>query len=283
MHHVKALNEGDLFLFKLKAARGGRVAGGGFFVDAPIMTIDWAWRAFGSENGVGSMRELNDRIWHYKGADGRHDPNASVTCIILTDVFYFEEADYLDISDQWSNSIVAGKTFRGKEASELVREVQLRLAGIGAEALPSGESAVPAARPGVKIVSAKRRPGQGAFRTLVANAYQRRCAITGERSVPVLQAAHIRSFSEEGPNTVDNGVLMRSDMHALFDAGYLTIDYDQAGASRVVVSNRLHDDFGNGKDYYPYHGRRLAVVPEQRSLRPARQYLDWHHDNVFLG
>ena len=69
----KALNEGDLFLFKLKAARGGCVAGGGFFVDAPVMTIDWAWRAFERENGVKSMRELNDRIWHYKGADGRHD------------------------------------------------------------------------------------------------------------------------------------------------------------------------------------------------------------------
>ena len=101
--------------------------------------------------------------------------------------------------------------------------------------------------------------------------------------MPVLQAAHIRSFSEEGPNSVDNGILMRSDMHALFDAGYLTIDYDRAGESRVVVSSRLHEDFGNGKDYYPYHGRRLAVVPERRSLRPARQYLDWHHENVFLG
>ena len=82
---------------------------------------------------------------------------------------------------------------------------------------------------------------------------------------------------------MDNGILMRSDMHALFVAGYLTIDYDRAGESCVVVSSRLHEDFGNGKDYYPYHGRRLAVVPERRSLRPARQYLDWHHENVFLG
>ncbi len=69
------------------------------------------------------MRELNDRIWHYKDAEGRHDPNANVTCIILTDVIYFGEADCLDISERWSNSIVAGKTFRGQEASELVREV----------------------------------------------------------------------------------------------------------------------------------------------------------------
>lgn len=108
-------------------------------------------------------------LWHYKGADGRHDPNADVTCIILTDVFYFEDADCLDISDRWSNSIVAGKMFRGQEASELVREVQLRLAGVGT--LSPGEGAVPAARPGVEIVSARRRLGQDAFRTLVADAY----------------------------------------------------------------------------------------------------------------
>ena len=113
---------------------------------------------------------------------------------------------------------------------------------------------------------------------LVADAYQRRCAITGERTMPVLQAAHIRSFGQEGPNAVNNGILLRSDMHALFDAGYITIDDDL----RVVVSKRLHDDYGNGKDYYPYHGRRLSVVPERASHRPAKEYLDWHHDHVFF-
>lgn len=94
---------------------------------------------------------------------------------------------------------------------------------------------------------------------LVADAYQRRCAITGERTMPVLQAAHIRSFGQEGPNAVNNGILLRSDMHALFDAGYITIDDDL----RVVVSKRLHDDYGNGKDYYP--------LPRQEALGRARE------------
>ena len=84
--------------------------------------------------------------------------------------------------------------------------------------------------------------------------------------MPVLQAAHIRYFSDEGPNTVENGILMRSDMHALFGVGYLTVDYDRAGEPRAVVSGRLHEDFGNGRDCCPHHGRRLAVVPDRRSL-----------------
>ena len=51
----------------------------------------------------------------------------------------------------------------------------------------------------------------------------------------------------------------------------------------MVVFGLLHEDFGNGRDYYHYHGRRLAVVSDRRSPRPARQYRDWHHENVFLG
>ena len=72
-------------------------------------------------------------------------------------------------------------------------------------------------------------------------------------------------------------------MHALFDSGYLTIDEDSSHEPRVIISARLHDDYGNGKDYYPYHGRRLAIIPERKSLRPAHEYLEWHHENVFLG
>lgn len=113
----KALHEGDLFLFKLKTAHGGKIAGGGFFVNTSITSIDWAWRAFGTENGVNNLAELSDIIWHYKGGNGHRNPNANLTCIILTDVFYLNETDWIDISTQWSPSIVTGKTFHGQEAA----------------------------------------------------------------------------------------------------------------------------------------------------------------------
>lgn len=273
----KAIREGDLFLFKLKSAQGGKIAGGGFFVSATVTSIDWAWRAFGNENGVNNLAEFSDVIWHYKSSEGLRNPNASVTCIILTDVFYLDERDWIDISAQWNRAIVSGKTFRGQEASQLAERVSACLRG--RSFADDAHDTAPEARSGYILTPSKHRIGQGAFRTLVADAYQRRCAITGERTVPVLQAAHIKSFAAEGPNAVDNGILLRSDFHALFDAGYITIEDDL----RVVVSPRLHDDFGNGKDYYPYHGRRLTVVPEDRVLRPAHAYLEWHHENCFLG
>jgi hypothetical protein len=72
----------------------------------------------------------------------------------------------------------------------------------------------------------RQRLGQGAFRVLVTDAYERRCAVTGEKALPVLQAAHIRPVTKEGTHQLDNGLLLRSDIHALFDQGYVTVTPD---------------------------------------------------------
>lgn len=63
----------------------------------------------------------------------------------------------------------------------------------------------------------KPRIGQGAFKVLITDAYQRRCAITGEKTLPVLEAAHIKPYSLDGPHEINNGLLLRRDFHTLFD------------------------------------------------------------------
>ena len=63
------------------------------------------------------------------------------------------------------------------------------------------------------------RLGQGSFRIMVADAYERRCAITHEKTLPALEAAHIKPFSASGPHHMGNGILLRSDIHKLFDSG----------------------------------------------------------------
>ena len=125
----------------------------------------------------------------------------------------------------------------------------------------------------------KHRLGQGAFRVLVTDAYQRRCAVTGEKTLPVLEAAHIKPYSEDGPHLTSNGILLKSDVHTLFDKGYITIDENFT----VDVSPRLHEDYGNGKDYYKYHGKKLLILPGNFSDQPSKDYLRWHNENVFLG
>ena len=120
--------------------------------------------------------------------------------------------------------------------------------------------------------------GHGAFRVLVTDAYRRRCAVTGERTLPVLDAAHIKPYSESGPHRLDNGLLLRTDVHTLFDAGYLTVTPDL----RVRVSRRIREKFENGGGYYALEGRELTV-PALPSPSPNREYLEWHIDVRFRG
>jgi putative restriction endonuclease len=121
------------------------------------------------------------------------------------------------------------------------------------------------------------RLGQRAFRALVLAAYERRCAITGEKIRPVLQAAHIRPVEMDGQNRVDNGLLLRSDVHTLFDRGYLGVGPDR----RIHVSPRLRSEFDNGESLYRRQGEPLTVLPARTLDRPDREALEWHMDVVF--
>ena len=122
------------------------------------------------------------------------------------------------------------------------------------------------------------RLGQGTFRVSVIDAYERACAVTGEHALPALEAAHIRRFKDEGPHDVQNGILLRADLHRLLDKGYLTFTRD----CRLEVSRRLKQDFENGRTYYPLHGQSLNVPPAAGE-RPATAFIDWHNEHVYLG
>ena len=109
------------------------------------------------------------------------------------------------------------------------------------------------------------------------DAYEKRCAITGEKTLPVLEAAHIKPFSESGPNHIANGLLLRSDMHKLFDDGYITINPE----FKIEVSNRIRDEFNNGREYYQHHGKKLLNLPKSDNNKPSLLYLEYHNNAIF--
>ena len=76
-------------------------------------------------------------------------------------------------------------------------------------------------------------------------AYERRCALTRERTLPILDAAHIRAYAAGDDHEIKNGLLLRTDIHRLFDLGYVTVSTD----GLFEVGKRLKDDFENGKHY----------------------------------
>ncbi len=79
-----------------------------------------------------------------------------------------------------------------------------------------------------------------------------------------------------GENRLDHGLLLRSDVHTMFDRGYLAVD----PAHRLLVSPRLRTDFGNGEQFYAKAGEVIAL-PDRRADRPNREFLEWHLDEVF--
>jgi len=105
------------------------------------------------------------------------------------------------------------------------------------------------------------RIGQGGFRELIADIYGRRCAVTRERTLPALEAAHIRPYSIGGKHRADNGLLLRRDIHTLFDHGYVTV----TPTLHFEVSGLIRDKFENGRDYYALHGREISAMTSKQA------------------
>jgi putative restriction endonuclease len=281
----RALSKGDLFLFKLH--RGPRtrnrdlIAGGGVFASFSILPISLAWEAFEKKNGAASYTEMRERLVHYRRILDNPHEDFQVGCIILTQPFFFDESMWFPAPD-WSASIVRGKA-KGyeldKEAGQFIwRNLQRvwerqQLFDLDREAQRVEEER---ARYG-KETTITPRLGQGAFRVLVTDAYHRACAVTEEHSLPALEAAHIKPFNESGLHAVNNGLLLRSDFHRLFDRGYITITPEY----RIEVSRRLKEEYENGRSYYPFHGKPLGHLPVLPEDRPEKELLIWHNENVF--
>ncbi|HNC22633.1 MAG TPA: HNH endonuclease [Opitutaceae bacterium] len=265
----KALRPGDLFLFKLHSPLDF-IAGGGIFLRHDRYPLPWVWQAFGEKNGVPDYDTFERRILEHRSAAELH---RQLGCTILVEPFFWPRAKWIPVPRDWKRNIVTGKGYStaSPEGLALWHEVHARLAGNGSPALAE-RAATGENRFGAPL-TLRPRLGQGAFRAEVTDAYSRSCAITGEKTLPALEASHIRPYARNGPHETRNGLLLRSDLHNLFDQGYLTVTLDY----RVKVSRRIREEFQNGRHYYALDGQRLALLPEDESARPAPEFLEWHH------
>jgi putative restriction endonuclease len=159
---------------------------------------------------------MRRRIERYRRIPPDPREDYTIGCIILEEPFFLEPGRWIPAPASFARNTVVGKTYdlREEEGSHLWDEVLLRRKSGGRQVAEMivgpmfGES-----------LPARRRLGQGGFRILVADTYQRHCAVTGERTLPVLEAAHIRPVTAGGLHEVGNGLLLRSDIHTLFDRG----------------------------------------------------------------
>lgn len=265
----KAIQSGDFFLFKLHSPLNF-IAGGGIFVRHSFLPLPLAWQAFGPKNGVPDYKTFERRILDHRTHE---ELSKQLGCTILTQPFFWPRDQWIPMPPDWKNNIVTGKGYdtASPEGAALWTQISDRItkAALFPEFQVNEHNQ---ARYGEERL-VRPRLGQGAFRVMVTDAYSRRCAITGEKTLPALEAGHIRPYAENGPHRLDNGILLRSDLHNLFDQGYLTITPE---TYRVKVSKRIKEEFQNGRHYYALDNQPLEVLPDQANARPAREFLEWH-------
>jgi putative restriction endonuclease len=272
----RVLSPGEPFFFKTHYPHN-RVVGGGFFSDSARLRVSEAWEFFGEANGVDSIDQMRARIGHYRRALISPGEDPVIGCLFVRDVRFFPDEAAVSPPPQFAPNIVQGKSYDLADplVASYFADLLQRILGAAMEL----DFSQPWHRPGPVFGDPRLAPyrlGQRSFQAVVLDAYHRRCAISGTHIPPVLQAAHIRPVTKGGEHRLDNGLLLRSDIHTLFDRGYLGVDPNY----RLRVSPRLRADFSNGDQFYAKAGQ-IIELPQHRIDRPGREFLEWHLDEVF--
>ncbi len=267
-----AVKAGEPFFFRLKSPIN-RIGGFGLFARHAALPIWRAWEVFGQANGVPDEAALVERCERL--ARRKVGPADIIGCTAIAEVVLFGPDELVDVPPSFNPQNLSGSVIdldapdgRVLWSECLVRAEQLS----GSDWVTEAGEHARLGRPYVVLP----RLGQGSFRLAVIDAYGGGCAVTGEHSLPALEAAHIRPWHRGGTHEVKNGLLLRRDLHRLFDLGYVSARPD----GRFLVSPRLRSEFANGRTYYELEGREL-LSPAAPAAAPDPQLLEWHSDEVF--
>ncbi len=271
-----ALERGEPFFFKLKSPHHA-IGGFAHFSGFTRMPLWMAWDTFGEANGVPDPSALRARL--VKLSSARTDGlDFQLGCISLVRPVFFAPEDWVAVPADWKSNIVSGRRYDLASGSgQALWEACLDRDADGARIdLPVSTTAERARYGAYRRVAS--RLGQTTFRLAVLEAYRGRCAVTDEHPLPALEAAHIRPYSHGGTHDVSNGILLRRDLHTLFDLGLVTVRRD----GTFTMSRQLRDDPACGHAYRAFQGRSIAL-PRLLRHRPDPDALEWHGDTIFAG
>jgi hypothetical protein len=149
-------------------------------------------------------------------------------------------------------------------------------AGMGgeAESPPAEDDASPGADDYRRLAAIRVRRGQAKFRADLLGAYGGKCAVTGTSIEDLLEAAHIVPHAWGTDYRVSNGLLLRADIHTLYDLHLLSVDERY----RVHVAKRLQMS-----EYRLYHGATLRVLPATSGQQPSALNLKARHERFMAA
>lgn len=151
--------------------------------------------------------------------------------------------------------------FAPKDAAQLKLADARRSSGSNPEEPPAGVDPV------VWRQICERR-GQPGFRKKLLAAYENRCAVTRCSVEAALEAAHLTPYSQEADYRVTNGIMLRADIHTLFDLHLIAID---PATLKVRLHPSLREAYG-GLEGTPIH------LPKAAMQRPDSDRLRWHFE-----
>ena len=266
----RALQIGEPFPFKLHSPDD--YIGGGFYSHFTILPASIVWQAFGEKNGARTEEEMRARIARYRRTSNPSPAeDYKIGCILLESPFFCDRQDWISLPE-WKREIVRG---RGYDSEGDGREIWQRVESLLRTSHLQPQALAEPPRYG-EPVTVFPRLGQGSFGLIVTDSYKTRCAFTNSPVLHVLEAAHIRPYSSGGTHDPSNGILLRQDLHTLFDRGYMTV----TPSHQIEVSSRIKEEFHNGKEYYALHGQDMRL-PEYGNRKPSAEFLKWHNENVY--
>jgi putative restriction endonuclease len=269
-----ALRPGEPFFFRLKSPLN-RIGGFGLFARYALLPVWRAWEVFGEANGTHSEDELLERLARL----ARRPVNSTtlIGCVAITDCTFFPNGALVDVPASFRPQNLSGSVIDldRSEGARLWASCLDRALASSPEKPDWVQEAVSRQRYGQPQIVVPRL-GQGSFRLAVLDVYEGGCAVTGEHSLPALEAAHIRPYRSGGSHELRNGLPLRRDLHRLFDLGYVSV----RPTGEFIVSPRLRSEFANGHTYYALAGQMLRR-PRLPEASPDPELLAWHADTVF--
>jgi len=274
---VRKVGPGAPFFLRLKSPINS-IAGYGYFAHWQLVPFLEAWSLFGQKNGAPHLGAFREQIQRLRGSDPSAPGSRPLGCIILRDVVFLEREHWLPWreSDDWEPNNVSYVSYELSKppGDRLLTLIQSRYA-TPADLAPSFQLIDCDTRRWRENL-APVREGQSTFKLRLLDAYASRCAVTGERVEPVLDAAHIQPYFGPASNHVQNGLLLRTDLHRLYDEGLVTVTPDL----RFRVSERIKEVWKNGHEYYALSGTELRPT-RHASQMPSQDALAWHSDVLF--
>ncbi len=268
--HVKP---GTLVIYVMQEGGHHIIVGGGYFVSWRELQAKEAWGCFGVRNGQSSYEDFLAEIERQGGNE--HSPLMST---ILFGTFIFSRRETLMVPDEFkpdfdnadSRFILSLNDPLGRYLQRLLRD---RRAGLHTDEYSSDWR-------GIYYLAAKQveHSDIDGFYAAVMAAYDFKCAITGSAAMPLLDVTNIQPCYNNTFQSVQNGILMRCDLHRLFSEGYITLCYQDAESILVKVSKSV--ETVGAKEYMRFDGTKLTL-PQDKDKWPKREYLEWHRNKCF--